>query len=307
MYINEIELRRLDLTVLLVFLNLQRLGKASLVAEHMGLTQSSISHSLKRLRDAFGDPLFLRTPRGMEPTAIALALTPKIQTAVEALVEAMRAPMAFEPATSKEVIRIGAYDHEIAVLVPNLLHSIQDQAPHMRVRILPLGRRLALEALAQKDIDVALGFAWDVPRAIHKIDLWEENYRVVMRQTHPLAGQNMSLKAYTQAKHLVVSPNGDLSGIVDTELAKIGQARHVSACVPQFLPALSILASTDLIATLPARLVASQAERYELAATAPPIKVRSFPVSALIHDRHANSPLHEWLLGVLKQSLAPLT
>ena len=71
MDIDEIELRRLDLTVPLVFINLMRLRKASDVADHMGLTQSSISHSIKRLRDAFGDQLFLRTPKGMEPTAVA--------------------------------------------------------------------------------------------------------------------------------------------------------------------------------------------------------------------------------------------
>ena len=69
--IDEIELRRLDLTVLLVFLNLMRFGKATDVATHMGLTQSSISHSIRRLRDSFGDPLFLRKPHGLEPTFVA--------------------------------------------------------------------------------------------------------------------------------------------------------------------------------------------------------------------------------------------
>ena len=83
MNIDEIELRRLDLTVLLVFTNLMRLRKASDVAEHMGLTQSSISHSIKRLRETFGDPLFLRTPKGMEPTAVALGLEPRIRSVVE--------------------------------------------------------------------------------------------------------------------------------------------------------------------------------------------------------------------------------
>ena len=95
MNIDEIELRRLDLTILLVFLNLQRFGKASAVADHMGLTQSSISHSLKRLREAFGDPLFLRNPKGMEPTAVAQALEPQIRQVVETLSSALHTPCCF--------------------------------------------------------------------------------------------------------------------------------------------------------------------------------------------------------------------
>ena len=302
MNIDEIELRRLDLTVLLVFLNLQRFGKASLVAEHMGLTQSSISHSLKRLREAFGDPLFLRNPKGMEPTAVALALEPKIRRVVETLSDALNAQSVFDPAQATDVIRIGAYDNEMTTLIPDLLQSIQQQAPGMRVSLRSLGRHPALEALLQHDIDLALGFAWNIPRSIHKIDLYEETYALVMRAGHPLAGQEISLDTYVQAQHLVVSPSGDLSGIVDMELAKIGKTRHISLSVPQFLPALSILATTDLITLLPSRLAASQAARYSLTTAKPPLEVRNFPVSALLHERHANSPMHAWLIEALRQN-----
>lgn len=300
LYIDEIELRRLDLTVLLVFVHLIRLRKATDVADHMGLTQSSISHSIKRLRDAFGDPLFLRTPKGMEPTAVALGLEPTIRHVVEALSDAITAPVAFDPASATDIIRIGAYDNEMTVLVPELLEVVRKEAPGIRVSILPLGRRPALEALEQGEIDLALGFAWNLQRSILKTELYEESYSVVMREGHPLCSRKMDLDTYLDAEHLVVSPSGDLSGIVDDTLEKLGRSRRVAMSVPQFLPALSIVSTTDLIATLPARLVASQSKRYRLYASETPIEIRPFPVSALLHKRNANSPMHSWLISSLQ-------
>ena len=301
MNIDEIELRRLDLTVLLVFLNLMRLRKASDVADHMGLTQSSISHSIKRLRDAFGDPLFLRTPKGMEPTAVAIGLEPKIRSVVETLSRAINTPVSFDPASSTDTLRIGAFDNEMTTLVPRFLQAVRAEAPGMRVSILPLGRRPAVDALEQGDIDLALGFAWGLPRSIKQTKLYDESYNVVMRQGHPLAQQQMTLKAYTSAEHLIVSPRGDHRGIVDEELEKLGKARRVTMAVPQFLPALSIVATTDLIATLPSRLVASQSDRYQLLTFPPPLRIRPFIVSAMHHERNTNSPMHQWSISALSE------
>ncbi|GAB5446137.1 MAG: LysR family transcriptional regulator [Gymnodinialimonas sp.] len=276
-----------------------RLRKASDVADHMGLTQSSISHSIKRLRDAFGDPLFLRTPKGMEPTAVALGLEPKIRSVIETLSQAISTPVVFDPASSTDILRIGAFDNEMTTLVPQLLQVVRAEAPSMRVSILPLGRRPAIDALEQGDIDLALGFAWSLPRSIQKTKLFDESYSVVMRQGHPLAQQQMTLKAYTSAEHLIVSPRGDHTGIVDEELEKLGQVRRVTTAVPQFLPALTIVATTDLIATLPGRLVASQSERYRLLSFPPPVEIRPFTVTAMHHERNSNSPMHQWAISAL--------
>lgn len=291
----------MDLTVLLVFINLVRLRKASDVADHMGLTQSSISHSIKRLRDAFGDPLFLRTPKGMEPTAVALGLEPKIRSVVETLSQAISTPVVFDPASSTDTLRIGAFDNEMTTLIPCFLQMVRSDAPGMRVSILPLGRRPALDALEQGDIDLALGFAWNLPRSIKQTQLYEERYSVVMRKGHPLAQQKMTLQAYTSAEHLIVSPRGDHKGIVDEELEKLGKARRLTMAVPQFLPALAIVATTDLIATLPSRLVASQSERYLLVAFPPPVDIRPFTVAAMHHERNSNSSMHKWAISALSK------
>lgn len=123
------QLRRLDLTLLLVFLGLVRHRKAADVALKLGLTQSAISQAVKRLRDIFQDDLFLRRPHGMEPTATALALEEPVRRAVEALRGALGAARAFDPMQAEGVVRIAALDAEQAVLIPPLAARLRQRAP----------------------------------------------------------------------------------------------------------------------------------------------------------------------------------
>lgn len=306
MDIDEIELRRLDLTILLVFLNLMRFRKASDVAVHMGLTQSSISHSIKRLREAFGDQLFLRQPRGMDPTAVAVALEPKIRAVVEGLTEALSRSARFDPTAIEGTVRIGAYDSEMATLVPDLIGRVKSAAPGLRISCLPLGRRQALAALERREIDLALGFIWDIPKDFISVEIYEESYRVVCRTGHPLVNRISDLDVYCAADHLVVSPAGDLSGIVDIELQKRGRSRSVVASMPLFLPALTVIADSDLVATLPSRLVQRHAALFGLAECEPPVTIRPFAVSTVRHVRDSNNPLHDWIIEQLGGRRRPL-
>ena len=126
---SDSELRRIDLTLLLVLLGLLRHRKAAAVADELGLTQSAISQALKRLRDIFGDPLFLRRPHGMDPTATALALEAPVGQAVEALRGAIGIARRFDPVEAQGIVRIAALDAEQAVLVPALAGRLRDTAP----------------------------------------------------------------------------------------------------------------------------------------------------------------------------------
>jgi DNA-binding transcriptional LysR family regulator len=301
--IDEIALRRLDLTVLLVFLGLMRHRKASDVAGQMGLTQSSISHSLKRLRDTFGDPLFLRRPHGLEPTAIAVALEPKIRLAVDTLADAMKGEAAFDPSTNRSTIVLGSYDNQMATILPPLLRRLCHAAPDMRMIVKTVGRQDAIRALEAGEIDLALGYLWSIPETCLSEDLYEEGYLVVLRPENALRGLAWTAETYAAAKHLVVSPAGKLSGIVDLELERHGLVRQVVVAVPLFFAALATVAATDLIATLPSRIVRAHAANFGLEIREPPIPIRPFRVSATRHRRNARSGLHSWLVEQVRQSL----
>ena len=122
--LDRTKLRRLDLTLLLILLGLLRHRRATAVAAELGLTGSSVSHALGRLRDVFGDELFLRRPHGLVPTAFALAIEPEVRAAVEALDGALRGPPAFDPPTAGGRLRIAARDILLATRRPEGLSAL---------------------------------------------------------------------------------------------------------------------------------------------------------------------------------------
>src|SRR5262245_51317346 len=154
---NTIDIRKLDLTLLLVFQEVMRHRKLTVVAERLGLTQSSISHSLRRLRDVFGDELFLRRHNGVEPTSRARELEPVMRQVIEALRGAIKVDQPFAPENVRGVVRISMADHYCALIGAPLLRGISEGAPNLQVSIRPLVRRAALGALGANDIDLALG------------------------------------------------------------------------------------------------------------------------------------------------------
>jgi DNA-binding transcriptional LysR family regulator len=293
--LSTTELRRLDLTLLLVFLGLLRHRKALDVAAELGLTQSAISQSVKRLRDIFGDELFLRRPHGMEPTAMALALEGPVVRAVEALRGALGAARAFEPGTASGHLRIAALDAEQTVLIPPLAARLRGAAPGLVLSVLPLGRRLAMDALAEGRADLALGFVWDVPDAISTEQLYEESYLVAGRPQSLPRAPRLTLAAYCAADHVLVSPGGDLSGVVDQRLEALGRKRSVVLGLPSFLPALAAVSASNALVTLPARVAKAFAAGFGLVTARPPLELRSFPVSVFWHRRNDADPRTVWV------------
>jgi DNA-binding transcriptional LysR family regulator len=300
MEFNNSELRRLDVTLLLIFLGLMRHRKALRVAEDLGLTASAVSHALQRLRDIFGDPLFLRRPHGLEPTAVAAAIEEPVRRALEALGHALEGHGLFDPLTSERILRIAAYDLELSTLLPGLVRRLLEEAPSMRVIARATGRRDALGGLAAGEIDLALGLFDRLGGDFLSDKLFEEDFVVVMRAEAAPREGGLSLEAYLAARHLVVSPGGDLHGVVDDALMSQGLSRRVVLAAPLFLPALAAAAETGLFATLPRRLASSFAEKFGLVALEPPLNVRRFAVSAVRHRRDARSPMIDWLVGALR-------
>ena len=293
--LSNSELRRLDLTLLLVFLGLLRHRKGATVADDLGLTQSAISQALKRLRDIFGDDLFLRRPHGMEPTATALALEVPVAQAVEALRGALGAARRFDPGSAEGTVRIAALDAEQAVLIPTLTARLGDHAPGLRLSVLPLGRSEAVEALAEGRADLALGFLWEVPDRILRERLYDEGFLVAGRAEVLPDAPWIDLDAYCAADHVLVSPAGELRGIVDRRLELMGRMRRVVLGLPAFLPALGAVAASGALVTLPARLARSFAPGFGLAIAEPPLEIRRFPVSVFWHRRNDADPRSRWL------------
>lgn len=295
--LSETQLRRLDLTLLLVFLGLLRHRKAVDVAGELGLTQSAISQCLRRLRDVFGDPLFLRRPHGMEPTATALALERPVAQAVDSLRGALGQARAFDPAAVRGVVRVAALDSQQAGLIPALAARLRDRAPGLTLSVLPLGRSAAIEALVEGRIGIFFGLLPDLPDTIRSLALHTETYLVAGRPEALPNAPDVSLDAYCTADHVLVSPGGDLTGVVDAELERLGRSRRVVLGLPAFLPALAAVRASGALVTLPARIAEGFAPGFGLVTAQPPLSVRSFSVSAYWHRRNDQDPQVQWLVA----------
>jgi DNA-binding transcriptional LysR family regulator len=301
--LSRSELRRLDLTLLLVFLGLLRHRKGAAVADELGLTQSAVSQALKRLRDIFGDDLFLRRPHGMEPTATALALEAPVAQAVEALRGALGVARRFDPATADGTVRIAALDAEQAVVIPALAARLRDHAPGLRLSVLPLGRMQAVEALVEGRADLSLGFLWEAPDWISGERLYDEGFLVVGRAAALPDAPRIGLDAYCAADHVLVSPAGDLRGIVDQRLEEMGLTRRVVLGLPAFLPALGAVAASGALVTMPAGLARIFAPGFGLLTAEPPLEIRRFPISVFWHRRNDGDPRTAWLRDQIRNCI----
>lgn len=293
--LSHSELRRLDLTLLLVFLGLVRHRKALDVALELGLTQSAVSQCLKRLRDIFRDELFLRKPHGMEPTATALALEAPISDALESLRGALGVARSFVPSQAKGVIRVAALDAEQAVLVPLLVSRLRTLSPGLSVSVLSLGRGDAIDALTEGRVDFALGFVWNVPETILSEELYEESYLVAGRADVLQGRPRIELDAYCALDHVLISPGGDLRGVVDDRLTALGRERRIVLGLPAFLPALAAVAASGALVTLPSRVARAFAGHFSLETALPPFDLRRFPVSIFWHRRNDADPKTRWV------------
>jgi DNA-binding transcriptional LysR family regulator len=275
--------------------------KALDVAADLGLTQSAISQSLKRLREILGDELFLRRPHGLEPTATALALEAPVATAVDALRGALSAARTFDPATATGLVRMAALDAEQAVLIPPLAARLRQLAPGLTLSVLPLGRGAAMDALSEGRADLVLGYVWDPPEAIYGAPIHQESYLIAGCPEILPHAPYVSLDDYCAADHVLISPGGDMRGVVDDQLEAMGRSRRVVLGLPAFLPALAAVAASRALVTLPARVARAFAPGFGLAMAEPPIPVRMFPISVFWHRRNDTDPRTSWIRQQLRE------
>jgi DNA-binding transcriptional LysR family regulator len=215
--------------------------------------------------------------------------------AVEALRTALGTARAFDPAQATGVLRVAALDAEQAVLVPALAARLRILAPGITLSVLPLGRMAAMDALSEGRADIALGFVWDVPEQISGESLYRETFLVAGRPDALPQAPRLDLEAYCAADHVLISPAGDLRGVVDDQLAAMGRGRRVALGLPAFLPALAAVAASGALVTLPARVALAFAPGFGLVTAEPPLAVRSFPVSVFWHRRNDTDPRTRWL------------
>jgi DNA-binding transcriptional LysR family regulator len=297
---KEADLTRIDLNLLVVFEALMRARHVGRAAEQLFLSQSATSHALNRLRELLADPLFIRNPRGVEPTPRARELDEPI-AAVLASVRAIVRPSApFDPAQLRRTFRLAAHDLAVLLVLAPIMPELLATAPGVNLRLHPVNTATVIDELDRGHVDLALVAFGNVPKRLQKIPLYKERFVAVARRNHPkLENGRMSLDAFVSLPHALVSWSGDAHGQVDDALEAQGLSRRIALTVTHFLALPFVIGSSDMICVMPCRAAMQMAETAELTLFPLPVKVDPYTSYIVLPQQLAAQPDMAWFCKLL--------
>jgi DNA-binding transcriptional LysR family regulator len=311
-------LARLDLNLLVAFDALAREQNVTRAAERLGVTQSAVSHALRRLRTLFGDPLFVRGSGGMVLTPRAEALVVPLRSSLSAVDRALAQSEPFAPARARRTFRLASPDLFDVLAVPLVLAQVRAEAPGIDLVVMTLEERRRALSLESGEVDVVITpRVDDVSAGTSELDraglvrrlLFRDGFSCFLRARHPALGAKgrrrnaaatLSLDAYAALPHALVSPRGEGRSFVDELLAQQGLSRRVALRVPHFFSALAMVENSDLILTAPTALGRLLPARSAVVSVPAPLRLPRHALHMVWHERFSNEPGHAWLRNILQ-------
>lgn len=296
---NEIDLSRLDLNLLVTFEVLMTEGSVTHAATRLGRTQSAISHALARLREQVGDPLLVKTARGMSPTPFAQKLVEDVRPILRTIQRIVTPPDPFHPATSKRHFRLAVPDF-VPALLPKVIGVIHRTAPDVTVEWLAPNNQ-TLQSVAEGEIDLAIvNSAGPVPEGVQRQAAGGDQIAVTfMRKGHP-AIANWGRAAWLEWPHVVVHLGERMRGQVESATDRHKLQRKVGASLSHFSQVPALLAQSDFLATMTPLVMGDGIARYGLCALKPPIDIEPARFSLAWSFRLSTDPGNHWLRTVVK-------
>jgi len=299
-------LRQIDLNLLVIFDTLMREKSVTRAALHIGVTQPAVSNALNRLRHLFKDDLLVRTPTGMEPTQRAEELAPAVDQILRAINVLVENPHAFDPRTANLTVHIRLSDVLAFLLLPELARRIAAEAPLVHIETVHLSPHRTVEALEWGAIDLAISTGLNGSSAVHKQPLFDDRLICLSRAKHPRIGAKPDLEDFLAARHIRVAQSPVDDRFVDNWLTAHGHRRSVSLTVPHWLSLPHVVRETDLIAVISQRAAQRFAHDPNIQLSPLPIPDCGFTWSMYWHKRHRSNAAQQWLRSHVADTAAPL-
>lgn len=289
----QAHLDAVDLNLLVVLQRLFEAGSVTGAAERLRLSQPAVSRALGRLREAFHDALFVRTPGGLRPTPRAEQLRAELGGVLSRIESLVSGRDVFSPAESTRTFNVATSDYGESVLLPGLLPQLARRAPNATLRVLPVSQPWE-PALAEGLWDLMWAPKRKAGAGIVWTHLFREGFAFVVRKGHPATKRALTLARFTSIPQLAIAPEGKPGNPLDERLARLGAKRRVVAHVPSFLVVPPLIVGTDLGVALPRRIVELLARRWDLAVLELPFEMHGFDISQAWHVRFRHDPAHAW-------------
>lgn len=294
-------LRSLDLKLLTVFDAVLRKKSLTAAADQLGLTQPAVSQSLAKLRKEFADPLFVRTTKGMVPTALASNLSSTVREVLDIVRDRLDPAPRFDPLASEREFAIAMSDAGMAVFLPGLNARLVKDAPAVRLRVRRLDADDLREGFESGALDLAIGALPALGAGIRQQRLCEDGYVCVAREGHPGLKGKLTLKRFRSVKHVMVTTEGTGHGhgAVERLLAEKLPASAIALRVPSFLAGAVIVGETDYLLTVPSAVGRMAAERFGLRVLPAPFAIPPVEVRQYWHERSHRDAGNRWLRELL--------
>ena len=301
------DIKNVDLNLLVLLDTMMERRSVTRAAEALGLSQPATSAALARLRLVFGDPLFVKVGAAMQPTPRALKLASPVRRVMANIQDDILQPSAFNPSQSDKTFNLIAPDIAEVILLPKLLRSLRAQAPGVKLRVSSMPRLTTAQALASGQAELALGYFPDLQKAgFFQQRLFKHRYIGIVRHDHPLIGSRLTMKGYLGAPHAVVAPEGR-EHAVERFLHTKNLKRNVVLELSHFMSLLSIIASSDLLATVPDDLANLFVEQGSVRTVELPVAVPQVEVHQFWHQRVHKDAANVWLRGLVNATLQDQT
>jgi len=275
---------------------LYRSASVTRAAEELGVSQPTVSIWLARLRQAFGDPLFVRTPNGMQPTPRADALIETVRSVLDGLRRLAQIDKPFDPSTEERTFRIFMTDASHVTLLPRLFTHVRALAPRVKLEAVGISVDMAAD-LESGSADLALGFIPGLDAGFYQQALYRQDWICLTNALHPRIKKKLTLAQYGRESHVGIV-GGTGQRLLEASIKENQLTRDVALKLPGFLGLPAIVATTDLIATLPRHIGETLARSAGLRVHPCPIPIPPFVVKQHWHARFHHDPANMWLRSV---------
>jgi DNA-binding transcriptional LysR family regulator len=298
---RETNLAGVDLNLLPALEALIRRRNVTRAGDDVGLSQPAMSRALARLRALLGDPILVRAPGGLAPTARAQALLPQLTASLDHLGGVVR-PAAFAAEALDRTFLVVSTDAQTLLLGPPLLARIRALAPLATLRFLPITGDVR-DRIETGDVDLAFAIAnMPLPPGAHSEPLADDRLALVARRGARAADKPWTLAEYAAREHATVAIFGDRMSDIDAELAEAGLVRRVVFTSPHFSAALAAVGATDCVTVVSAALARRFADAFGLALFEPPLRQKVLSLTTVVAATRAHDPGLVWLRARLREA-----
>ena len=291
----------LEVRLLRLFDVLYQTGSVSGAADRLGISQPTASMQLADLRRLMDDPLFVRTPAGMEPTARAEQLIGTVRSALDAIRRLNSRDSGFSPESTERTFRVHMAPGSHIALLPPILDRIRAGGRNIRVSISPITPR-TVESLRSGEADLAVGFASWLTTSFRQEVLYRQDWACLVSAHHPRIGPSFTLEQYSSESHVHII-QGTSEDLLADAVGALGVRRDVVLQLPGPLGLSAVVADSDLVATLPRHISETLVERgHNLRVVACPFPIPEFNVYQYWHVRADHDPGNIWLRDIVSDA-----